>query len=81
MEPSMNPDGGYQKVPANLCSVRMITAQKRLLYYTNLYGVPMDVDFCGVPMDVDPDVPVNVVSCLSNLMSKLELYEPMDVGQ
>ncbi len=56
--------------------LRALIAQKRLLYFANLFGVPMDVDDLGVPMDVD----VDVVSSLSDLLSKLDLYEAMDVN-
>jgi hypothetical protein len=68
MESQMNSDGGRLLVPTNHCSSRMLTAQKRLLYYTNLYGGPMDVD-----------IPPDVVSFLANMLSELELYEDMDV--
>ena len=56
--------GGHLMVPAGF--LRALIAQKRLLYFANLFGVPMDVD-------------VDVVSSLSNLLSKLDLCEAMDV--
>jgi hypothetical protein len=69
---------GHLMVPVSF--LRAIIAQKRLIYFANLFGVPMDVDDVGVPMDVSMDVSMDVVSCLSDALSKLELYEPMDVG-
>jgi len=56
--------GGHLMVPAGF--LRALIAQKRLMYFSNLFGVPMDVD-------------VDVVSSLSNLLSKLDLCEAMDV--
>ena len=70
MDPLMPVASGHLMVPVSF--LRAIIAQKRLLYFANLFGVPMDVDDVGVSMDV--------VSCLSDALSKLELYEPMDVG-
>ncbi len=66
--------GGHLMVPAGF--LRALIAQKRLLYFANLFGVPMDVDDFSVPMDVD----VDVVSFLSDMMYELNLYEPMDVS-
>ena len=71
MDPLMPVASGHLMVPVSF--LRAIIAQKRLLYFANLFGVPMDVDDVGVSMDV--------VSCLSDALSKLELYEPMDVGK
>ena len=71
MDPLRPVASGHLMVPVSF--LRAIIAQKRLLYFANLFGVPMDVDDVGVSMDV--------VSCLSDALSKLELYEPMDVGK
>ena len=74
MDPMMPVASGHLMVPVSF--LRALIAQKRLLYFANLFGVPMDVS-----MDVDDvGVSMDVVSCLSDAFSKLELYEPMDVG-
>ena len=51
MEPSMPMARRHLMVSAGF--LRLQTAQKRLLYFSQLFSQPMDVDDDSLPMDVD----------------------------